>query len=61
MSLILNNPTVVVESPIWSALNPSRPQLPDDIDDSDDNENEEDGDLSPMPVESDEADYMCRF
>ena len=66
MSLILNNPTNVVESLIWSTLIPSCLDLPDDIDDSDDNENEEDDDdndddLSLVPVESEEADYMCWF
>ena len=65
-SMILNNLTDVVESPIWSTLIPSLPQLPDDIDDYNDNENkedddEEDGDLSPVPVESDEPDYTCEF
>jgi hypothetical protein len=68
MSMIPNNPTYVVESPIWNTLIPSRPELPNDIDDSDDNENEEnddeveeddDDDLSLMLVESEEANYMC--
>jgi hypothetical protein len=44
MSLIPNNPSNVVESPIWNTLIPSRPELPDDIEDSNDNENEEDED-----------------
>ena len=35
MSLIPNNPTYVVKSPIWSTLIPSRLELPNDIDDSD--------------------------
>jgi hypothetical protein len=56
MSLILNNPTNVAKSSIWSTLIPSHLELPDDIDDSDDNENEEDddedddedNDLSPL-------------
>ena len=66
MSLILNNPTNVTESPIWNTLIPYCLELPDDIDDSDDNENEEDDDdndddLSPVPVESEEASYMCWF
>ena len=33
---------------------PSRLELPNDIDDSDD-----DDDLSLVPIESEEADYMC--
>ena len=65
MSLILNNPTNFMESPIWNTLIPSRPQLPNDIDDSSDNENEEndeeedDDELSPVRVESEGADYTC--
>ena len=67
--LIPNNTSGVVESPIWNTLIPSHYELLDDIDDSDDKENEEDGndndddeeddDLSPMLVESEEANYMC--
>ena len=57
-----------MESSIWNTLIPSCPELPDDIDDSDDNENEDDeedddnnndDDLSPVPVEIEEVDYMC--
>ena len=59
MSLTLNNPTDVLESPVWNTLIPSRPKLPDDIDNSDDNENEKDDDLSPMLVESEKLDYTC--
>ena len=65
MSLILNNPTNVPESLIWNTLIPSCPKFPNDIDDSDDNQNEEDDDdnddddLSPVPVESEEANYTC--
>ena len=62
MSLIHNNPTNVAESLILNTLIPSRRDLPYDFDDSNDNENEEDDDdddLSPMPVESEEDDYMC--
>ncbi len=69
MSLIPNKPTYVTESPVWSTLIPSRPELPYYIDDFDDNENEEDDDdnddddedddLSPVPIESEEADYTC--
>ena len=61
----------VAESPIWNTLIPSRFELLDDVDDSDDYENEEDDDndndnddddyLSPMPIESEEADYTCWF
>ena len=70
MSLIPNNPVDVVESLIWNTLVASLTELPDDIDDSDDNEIEEednddnyyddgeDDDLSPIPVESEEVDYM---
>ena len=67
MSLIPNNPADVAESPIWNTLIPSRPELQDDIDNSDDSENdkgddddddEEDDDLSPVPVKSEEVDYM---
>jgi hypothetical protein len=60
VSLITNNPTCVVKSPIWNTLIPSL-ELPDDIDDSDDNQNEEeeDDDLSPMLVKSEEVDYTC--
>ena len=55
-----------MESPIWNTLIPSCPKLPNNIDDSDDNEEEEeeedeDDDLSPVPVESEEADYKCWF
>ena len=63
MSLILNNPADVMESPIWTTLIPSHHELPNDIDDSDDDENEEeeddDDDLSRVLVESEEADYTC--
>ena len=42
---------------------PSCPKFPDGINDFDGNENEDDeeddDDLSPMPVESEEADHMC--
>ena len=63
MSLIPNNPADFAESLIWNTLIPFCPKLLDDIDDSDDNEHEEDNDddddddLSPMPIESEEADY----
>jgi hypothetical protein len=56
MSLIPKNPANLVESPIWNTLILSRPKLLDGIDDSDD---DEDGDLSPMPVKSEEPNYMC--
>ena len=47
-------------SPIWNTLIPSRPELPYDIHDSDDNDDDdEDDDLSPVPIESEEADYTC--
>ena len=59
MSFISSNPTSVTKSPMWNTLIPSRPELLDDLDDSDANENEEDDDLSPMLVESEEADYTC--
>ena len=67
MSPIPNNLAYVAESPIWNTLIPSRFELLDDVDDSDDYENEEDDDndnddddyLSPMPIESEEADYTC--
>ena len=63
MSLLPNNLANVAVSPIWNTLSPSCLELPDDIDDFDDNGNEEDvdedDDLSPMPFESEEADYMC--
>jgi hypothetical protein len=65
MSLILNNPADVAESPIRNTLIPSRPELPDDIDDSNDNENEEEGDeiddddLSLVPIQSEQTDYTC--
>jgi hypothetical protein len=53
-------------------LIPSHCKLPDDIDDSDDKENEEeddddnddddeDDDLSPLPLESEEADYTSDY
>ena len=68
MSLIRNNPTDVTESMIWSTLVPSCLELLYGIDGSNDNKNEEDGDddnddndLSPVPVESEEADYTCWF
>ena len=68
MSMNPNNPTDVIESPIWNTLILSHPKLPDDIDDSDNNENEEEDDddndiddLSPMPIESGEANYTCWF
>ena len=56
MSLVPNKLACVVESPNWNTLIPSCPKLPNNIDDSDDNE---DDDLSPVPVESEEADYKC--
>jgi hypothetical protein len=65
MSLILNNLANLAESPICNTLIPFRLELPDEIDDSNDNKNEEqdddddDDDLSPMPLESEEADYTC--
>ena len=59
MSLILNNPTHVVKSLIWNTLIPPRLEMLDDNEDLDDNENEEDDDLSPMPTESEETNYMC--
>jgi hypothetical protein len=69
MSLIPDNPTHFTASPIWNTLIPSRLELLDDINDSSDNENEEedddndnhdkDDDLSPVLVESEEADYTC--
>ena len=47
----------------WNTLIPPCPELPNDIDDYDDIEKEvdddDDDDLSPMPVESEEADYTC--
>ena len=72
MSLISNNPANVTESTIWNTLIPSCLELLNDIDDSDDNENEEedgnniddddeDNDLSPMLVESEQANYTCGF
>ena len=61
-SLIPNNPVDVMEYLIWNTLISSQPKLPNDIDDFDDNENEEDDDdLSPVLVESEEADYTCWF
>ena len=60
MSLIPNNPIDFTESPTWNTLIPSRHELPNDIDDFDDEEEEEeDDDLSPMSIESEEADYTC--
>ena len=59
MSLIPNNPTNVVESPIWNTLIPSCLELLDDIDDYEDNDNYDEDDLSPMLVESEEANYTC--
>ena len=70
MSLIPNNPTDVAESMISNTWIPFCLELPYDIDNSNDNENEKDkddednddgDDLSPMPVESEEADYTCSF
>ena len=65
MGLIPKNPTNLMESPIWKTLIPSHPELPSDIDNSDGYENEEDDykddDLSPVRIESEEADYMCYF
>ena len=64
MSLIPNNPTNVVGSPIWNTSVPFRPKFPDDIDDSDDKENEkdeEDDDLTLVLVASEETNYMCSF
>ena len=73
ISSILNHPEDFAESPIWNTLISSCPELPDDIDDSDDKENEEeddgveeeeddeDDDLSPMPIESEEANYTRWF
>ena len=65
MSLVPNNQGDVVESSIWNTLIPFRPKSLDHIDESDDNENEEyddddddDNDLSHVPIESEEADYM---
>ena len=65
MSMILNNPTDVADSPFWNTLIPSCLELPDDIDDSDEDEEKEDDDdddddPSPVPVES-EANYICWF
>ena len=68
-SLIPNNTTIDVKSSIWNTLIPSHRELPNNIDNSDDNDNEhdddddnddddEDDDLSPMPIESEEANYM---
>ena len=64
MTLILINPTDVVQPPIWNTLIPSCHELPYDIDDSNDYENEEDNDegdddLSLLRVECEEADYTC--
>ena len=59
MSLIPNNPTYVAEALIWNTLIPAHPKLLDDIDDYDDNEKEEEE--SPLPVESEEANYTCWF
>jgi hypothetical protein len=73
MSLIPNNLVDVTQSPIWNTLIPSRLEMPDDIDDYDDSENEgddddeeeeeeeedDDNDLSPVPIESEETNYMC--
>ena len=63
MSLIPNNPADVMEFPIWKTLIPSRPKLPDDIDDSDDNDDNEDDneddDLSLVPAQIEETNYMC--
>jgi hypothetical protein len=42
MSLILNNPIDVTETPIWNTLITSNPKLPNDIGDSDGNENDDD-------------------
>jgi hypothetical protein len=68
-SLITDNISVVVESSIWNTLIPSHPKLPYDFDNSDDSENEEDDDdnndndedddLSLVPVEREDANYMC--
>jgi len=70
-SLISNNTTKLTKSSIWITLIPSRHELPDDINNFDNNENEEDDDdndngdenddLSPLPVESEEADYTHSF
>ena len=60
ISLIPNNTTFVTESSIWNTLIPSHLELPYDIDNSNNNENEEDDDdLSPVPIESEEANYTC--
>jgi hypothetical protein len=63
-SMVPNNTTIVVESSIWTTLIPSHLESLDYIDNFNDNENDEDeddddDDLSPMPVESEEANYMC--
>ena len=61
-----------MESPIWYTLILSCLELPDDIDNFDNNKNEEndddnddnddeDDDLSPMPIEREEANYTCKF
>ena len=63
-SLIPNDTTDAAESSICNTLNPSHHELPDAIDNSNDNEGEDDDDdddLSPMPIESEEANYTCRF
>jgi hypothetical protein len=73
MSLVPNNLVDVAESLIWNTLIPSPLEFLYDIDNSDDNENDdeeeddddndddddEDDDLSPVPVESVEANYTC--
>ena len=64
--LIPNNTTIILEFLIWNTLIPSHPKVPDNINISDDNENDEeeeedDDDLSPVLVESEEANHMCWF
>ena len=59
MSRIPNNPANVTKSPFWNTLISSRHELLDDINNSNDNDYEEDDDLSPTPIESEEADYTC--
>ena len=66
MSLIHYDQANVLESLIWNTLIPSCPELPNDIGNFDDNEKENDDDddfeeedLSPIPIESEEANYMC--
>ena len=58
-SLIPNNTTIVVEFSIWNTLIPSHVELLDNIDNENEHDDDdEDDDLSPVLVESEEANYM---